>query len=904
MKVIVKEDEEHDQSFQQSISKMTEEIQRVRLQFLDFDDSLGKQRQENALLLSRKTDASRQVAHSTQIIKEHLTPGTNGQSLAKDQPLDAESERRRREMNANVTLVKGQIDMVTERSDLLERCTTSSSTGHGSKAILTSVMKCYQKSNKTDHQIKAIESKILTTSEAVPLQQNKAPTRSTGRTTYGLFSPASRRRPKIQALPLGNLASPQPRYPSGKKQDPKAELSALLAKEAALQGMTQNRPNTVKLGSNLRLNQLEATPNSRQKSVPRKMGENLLLSPTNRYQDTPSKSSAGLTQTVLFSPPSKSQSRSGWDRPSNIDQAKMKQISFSAPNEVKEVTVASVSKSALAPFGTTPEKVKEDLKLNKAGFTPRRAHQEDSRQAPPATSKNSVTPATKTSGKEPEQKKTISSSSFPPLPTKAPTPVSKKLGSATPSKDKPPLVPSGTAPAPAKEVDKSSSDKSAPAFGSSLSGMKGLGDSLFSPAGKGNASASPFGSGKDDSKPSNSSSIFGSPAATPASAPKQDSSKDYHAILTEFYQKHNPSKVGEVSKNLEKYKGREIEMFQKLATKYKVPSPLSDSTSQGGTTTGAASQATGFGSSSTSQTGFGSPAPTTSTTTSASPFGASSSGFGSTTTPAPASTSSSGFGMSASTPFSSSAPSATSSPFGAKPTTSASPFGATPGPAPSSIFGGSATGSTPSAFGSSGLASPSPFGQSSTPGMGQSTPFGSTAAPAGQAKLFNGKTARDLLTQFYQEKNPTKVSEVDKLLQKYSGNEEQMFRNLAKKYGLDPSVFGVSAGPPALSSTPGGFGSPSGGFGQQSMLGGGGMSSTFGGASPFGSGNASGSTFGQSTPFGASSISSAGSQGFGALAQSSGPSAFGAGAPSSGFGSIGGGGGAFGGASPFGAPRR
>ena len=188
--------------------------------------------------------------------------------------------------------------------------------------------------------------------------------------------------------------------------------------------------------------------------------------------------------------------------------------------------------------------------------------------------------------------------------------------------------------------------------------------------------------------------------------------------------------------------------------------------------------------------------------------------------------------------------------------------------------------------------------------MGQSTPFGSTAAPAGQAKLFNGKTARDLLTQFYQEKNPTKVSEVDKLLQKYSGNEEQMFRNLAKKYGLDPSVFGVSAGPPALSSTPGGFGSPSGGFGQQSMLGGGGMSSTFGGASPFGSGNASGNTFGQSTPFGASSMYSAGSQGFGALAQSSGPSAFGAGAPSSGFGSIGGGGGAFGGASPFGAPRR
>ena len=34
------------------------------------------------------------------------------------------------------------------------------------------------------------------------------------------------------------------------------------------------------------------------------------------------------------------------------------------------------------------------------------------------------------------------------------------------------------------------------------------------------------------------------------------SSKDYHKLLTEFYQKHNPQKVPEVDKNLEKYKVR------------------------------------------------------------------------------------------------------------------------------------------------------------------------------------------------------------------------------------------------------------------------------------------------------------------------------------------------------------
>jgi len=52
-----------------------------------------------------------------------------------------------------------------------------------------------------------------------------------------------------------------------------------------------------------------------------------------------------------------------------------------------------------------------------------------------------------------------------------------------------------------------------------------------------------------------------SPFTTEAAKPslKSDaagSSKDYNLLLTEFYQKHNPQKVPEVNKNLEKYKVR------------------------------------------------------------------------------------------------------------------------------------------------------------------------------------------------------------------------------------------------------------------------------------------------------------------------------------------------------------
>ena len=169
--------------------------------------------------------------------------------------------------------------------------------------------------------------------------------------------------------------------------------------------------------------------------------------------------------------------------------------------------------------------------------------------------------------------------------------------------------------------------------------------------------------------------------------------------------------------------------------------------------------------------------------------------------------------------------------------------------------------------------------------------------------MFNGKTARDLLLQFYQEKNPSKVTEIDKVLAKYSGKEEQMFRNLAKKYQLDPSVFGIAAAPPnptqgfvAAASTPafgqpsamGGaspFGQSSRGFGQPSALGGG--SSSMSAPKPPGQ------------TFGSGATSSFGASGFGSLAQSS-PSPFG-GQPSSGFGAPAP---AFGSPSPFGAPRR
>jgi len=243
---------------------------------------------------------------------------------------------------------------------------------------------------------------------------------------------------------------------------------------------------------------------------------------------------------------------------------------------------------------------------------------------------------------------------------------------------------------------------------------------------------------------------------------------------------------------------------------------------------------------------------------------------------------------------------------------SQSPFGATavsgPAPAPSTFSGaGGLTSGTqapfkspfgsnntkvapsPTPFGQSVGVSPTPFGAPAGPSasFGQVTaampsstgPFGSAPAPApplGTPGTFGGKNPRDILAQFYQQYNPTKLAEVDKLLAKYAGREEQMFRNLANKYNIDPSLFGLPGNTNTVATAPSQFGAqPSGGsggsFGQSSSLGGrmgglgGGMISS---PTPFGKAMATAPAAGG--VFGASSGTSA-NTGFGSLASTNSP---------------------------------
>lgn len=370
--------------------------------------------------------------------------------------------------------------------------------------------------------------------------------------------------------------------------------------------------------------------------------------------------------------------------------------------------------------------------------------------------------------------------------------------------------------------------------------------------------------GMFSSLPSSSPSPFGNAPTTKVGNASSAGQKDYHKMLTEFYQKNNPDMLSKVNQNLEKYKGKEEEMFQKLAQKYKTTNPMDGGTSQ-------QAPAPSFA-------GFGASLPGASK---ASPFG--------------------------------STPATQASPFGTSQTSTSTPFGTSSSDAKKSIFGSSnAAPSTspfssnaapaPSSFSSNTAPAPSPFGRNAVGGFASNAGgFGSNSAT--QAPKFGGRNPRDLLVSFYQTHNPAKLGEVDKTLTKYAGKEEQLFINLAKKYNVDPAQFGVSAQqatqpqPSGFASSPAApaFGSQSG-FGTPSF----GSPGVLGGGAPLGSGGfgSSGSGgFGSTSNAGGGFASVSGGSTFGSLA--AGGNSTGFGGTSASFANTG-----FGGSSPFGAARR
>jgi hypothetical protein len=383
------------------------------------------------------------------------------------------------------------------------------------------------------------------------------------------------------------------------------------------------------------------------------------------------------------------------------------------------------------------------------------------------------------------------------------------------------------------------------------------------------AGSSPLISLSTSTAANNTFGSFSLPSTTGANSGNSTSNNDnnnnkFFTIVTEIYQKYNPSKLDEIPNTLQKYAGKELELIGKLKKKYNIMEPIASesqlfpSGSSGVALAPTASLFGGSGGVGSNQPSslFASPLSNASTTTSLFP---SSSAASTSLTPNQPSL------------FGNNAPSG--SLFGGNNTnnTASSVFsggstgigggggGAVGGGG--GLFGGTGNNQSKSPFAnntnSNTSTTPSLFGGGNTTSLlGGTSPFQQPQQSQvfqqqqQQSSLFGGNNnnttnindIRVKVLEIYKQFNPTKITEIPKLLEKYRGKEHELIQKLEQKYGT---------GGPGVTTPVGGGG---GGFGGSSV-------SSFGSSNTGSSLSSSG--FGSTSGFGMSSLGGTGALGSG-----------------------------------------
>ncbi|KAI2494209.1 hypothetical protein MHU86_20312 [Fragilaria crotonensis] len=770
-------------TFEKELRVLIENREKMWNYMFDFDSEAAIHRQRCVFLLSRVPDLERQIGEAQRLIRVHKKsqPGQNGTTST--QTLDADSEAMRRRLAAEAIMIPRLVDILDGGIRLLEavqhdRVATIHTVPSGKEALLESVKNVTDLSSVINSASSRCYSKVVDMSKKVPRTWDENAWQSPeSKVRFGRRGIT--RHPNVE-----NVLKASPQGSELVRERSSSNFHKWQGIEQQFQVTRTDTPKQSKIVLAAPLLKLKRERMTSSNSLCARTDRNSLLLSPPQYEKSSGGSSSGTSIAAdLFSIATSSLvTRPDWDAGFTTDQMKVRNLSFNLPRHLNEVKSSDAVRESLAQYGTTPEKLAKVM---------------ESKARAAASSK--TVPDEVTPKHPPTQTEKLPSSfaGLPATPTRDPGSFASNSSSESPAPSLNPPKSSGYAHAqhsteafgsdnepsepPSKSQRKPEKIDSSP-FG----GMQSLGAALF-PA----------------DAPASGGGVFASSKEPGLSKAAATDKPDYQALLTKFYETHNPEKVKDVSKHLDRYQGREDEMFGKLAARYKTTNPL-DTVSL----TLAAAPTTSFGApgGSTKQFGAVSGGSTFGLTTSTTPFGAKESPFAkalSTAVPSP-------FGSTAqaNTPFGGGSPPAGPTPFGSASSTLGNSTVSSSQAAPAPAFGSAVSPNT--AFGMQSQAPiASPFATA------QSTPFGTAASSAPTA--FGGKSNRELLVAFYQQYNASKLSDVDMVLQKYKGQEEKLFRNLAHKYKLDPSVFGLSQTSNPSASTSG-F---AGGFGQASQLGGG-----------------------------------------------------------------------------------
>ena len=646
---------------EKKIERMIDTCDQARSMAMSVDTKVATQSDRAIFLLSRKDDLQRQVSEAERLVNEQLRAQEGG-NLLRDQPLDPETEKIRRHLASSALETQHSIANVKDRLCLLrdilqarEAKPSRSAFSFGSprnapdqklkaqRSLKQSVLRGYERAQQLSKTAEDLQKRVKEAADAIP-------------GTSGASAPTSARKSRSRIAPLPvNFASPTAvakRQAQKKAAAATKETEDIGKKQAAVENTIRNLSQSqhsisVKkfsrrgvIGSDA--NQLRDASASdwRSKGATSQLMNSTTATPLPKMGALVSVAAATPSASTplrsLFTPPPASSTGKGrsadWNAKADVDLPKFNslQASLQMPSTVKTITSEDAARKALQPFGTDPEKTA------KAQTVKAREGREAAAAPTPALSETKI-PSTI---KKPSTAAT--SGGFPPMSSAAPTPFSLKSGDGGDKKKAdafPPMSLTGPSPSPFGAPAAAKKDDDAPsgltpkaASGSATKKDSGslTSGNLFGltrpDSAKKDAEAKPFGGGGGSGISGFGGALGGAlgrtaDAASTPSKPGATDIPDYSALLTDFFNKHNPSKVGNVDKVLTKYKGQEEKLFRTLAHKYGVANPLKSDASSTSAATPSATTAGGLASPPLSLSSVSTPA-SSKPTISASPFGA------------------------------------------------------------------------------------------------------------------------------------------------------------------------------------------------------------------------------------------------------------------------------------------
>jgi hypothetical protein len=296
-----------DSELKAAISTVAKNNHELLVSFSNIQSSLLHQKQRGVKMLSHKATASMRVNECEKYLTSFLASEIDSASLLKVQPLDVESESRRREISSAAMTLHRSIIALKSRAKLLHELQEVD----GDMRLLVTINETRKKLQAVEEDATRVERRIRNAVDCGQDIKNRLPSHRTTK-DRSIQAGKGNYKNEVNWKNVENHLSTFSEMPRKTKLE--LSLESQIVKKKSLD---ERKP---------------------------------LLSSTGKHNKK---------QLQLFSPPISLHPRAGWDEPSTVDQAKMQALTYSAPSQLKSFAIDSAARGALSDFGTTPERVRD-----------------------------------------------------------------------------------------------------------------------------------------------------------------------------------------------------------------------------------------------------------------------------------------------------------------------------------------------------------------------------------------------------------------------------------------------------------------------------------------------------------------------------------------------------------------